>query len=73
MVYYISMKGDDLRNWRLRWGIQQKELARLLGTYAVTVNRWERGTRGIPFLLPLALQALEHRLMKGGLANGLTD
>lgn len=45
--------------------MQQKELARLLGTYAVTVNRWERGSRRIPFLLPLALEALEHRLKEG--------
>ncbi|MBM4284354.1 MAG: helix-turn-helix domain-containing protein [Deltaproteobacteria bacterium] len=60
------MTGTDLRNWRLKWGVRQRELARMLGTHAVTVNRWERGTRGIPFLLPLALEALENRLKAGG-------
>jgi len=40
------------------------ELARLLGTYQETISRWEREKRGIPSHLPLALEALEHRLMK---------
>jgi len=34
----------------------------MLGTYQVTIARWETGTRKIPFLLPLALEGLEHRL-----------
>lgn len=36
------------------------ELARKLGTYQVTIARWETGARKIPFLLPLALEALEN-------------
>jgi len=48
--------------WRKRWGITQVELAKMLGTFQVTVARWETGARKIPFLLPLALEALEHRL-----------
>lgn len=60
------MNGEDLKLWRQEWGITQAELARMLGTYTVTVCRWETGVRGIPFLLPLALEALEHKLRKGG-------
>lgn len=60
------MTGEDLKEWRRRQGIRQVDLARLLGTYSVTVNRWEKGVRGVPLLLPLALEALEHRLVKEG-------
>jgi transcriptional regulator with XRE-family HTH domain len=58
------MTGEDLKAWRKKLRITQVELARLLGTYQVTIARWETGTRKIPFLLPLALEALEHRLTK---------
>jgi transcriptional regulator with XRE-family HTH domain len=58
------MTGDDLKAWRKKLRITQVELARLLGTYQVTIARWETGTRKIPFLLPLALEALEHRLTR---------
>jgi hypothetical protein len=37
----------------------------------MTVARWEWGTIRTPALLPLALEALEHRMMKGG-NDGLT-
>ena len=56
------MNREDLRLWRQKWGVTQAELAKMLGTYAVTVCRWETGVRGIPFLLPLALSALEYQL-----------
>jgi DNA-binding transcriptional regulator YiaG len=65
------MTGQDLRNWRQKWGITQIVLARLLGTYQETISRWERDKRGIPSHLSLALEALEHRMMKGG-KDGLT-
>lgn len=58
------MNGDDLKVWRKRRGLTQARLAELLGTYQVTVARWEGGTRKIPFLLPLALEALEIRLQE---------
>jgi transcriptional regulator with XRE-family HTH domain len=58
------MKGSDLKNWRKQWLITQEELAQLLGTHQVTIARWETGARGIPFLLPLALEALEYRFKK---------
>ena len=52
--------------WRKRWSITQVGLAKVLGTYQVTIARWEIGARKIPFLLPLALEALEHRMKEGG-------
>jgi predicted transcriptional regulator len=58
------MTGEDLRNWRTKWGITQGELARQLGTYQETISRWERGKRGIPSHLSLALEALENRMKK---------
>ncbi len=56
------MTEGELKQWRKKWGTTQMELARMLGTYQVTIARWETGVRKIPFLLPLALEALEHRL-----------
>jgi len=67
--YNEAMTGQDLKNWRKRWGITQIELARLLGTYQETISRWEREKRGIPSHLFLALEALEYR-MKEGKENG---
>lgn len=61
---YNVMTGNELKLWRKKWGITQVELARIMGTYQVTIARWETEARGIPFLLPLALEALEHRLTK---------
>ena len=69
------MVGNDLKIWRKRWSITQVDLAKMLGTYQVTIARWETGTRKIPFLLPLALEALENRLEKGdqdGLIGGMS-
>jgi transcriptional regulator with XRE-family HTH domain len=63
------MTGQDLKNWRNKWGITQIELARLLGTYQETISRWERDKRGIPSHLFLALEALENR-MKEEKENG---
>jgi transcriptional regulator with XRE-family HTH domain len=59
------MNGEDLKLWRKKCGITQVELARMLGTYQVTIARWETGVRKIPFLLPLALEALEKRMKEG--------
>ena len=53
-----------MKIWRKKWGITQVKLAKMLGTGQVTVARWETGARRIPFLLSLALEALEHRLTK---------
>ena len=59
------MDKDELKLWRKKWGITQVELARMLGTYQVTIARWETRARKIPFLLPLALEALENRIKEG--------
>jgi len=56
------MTAKELKLWRKKWGITQVELARMLGTHQVTVARWETGARKIPFLLPLAIEALENRM-----------
>lgn len=51
-----------MKLWRKRWGITQVGLAKMLGTYQVTIARWETGARKIPLLLPLALEGLEKRM-----------
>jgi transcriptional regulator with XRE-family HTH domain len=63
------MTGEDLILWRKKQGLTQRGLAQSLGVDVMTVSRWERGTRGIPALLPLALEGLENR-MKEGKLNG---
>ncbi len=71
--YNFSMTGADLKAWRKKWGITQVDFAEMLGTYQVTVCRWETGARKIPFLLPLVLEALENRLKSGGSKDGTSD
>ncbi len=66
------MTNSEFKNWRKKWELSQGKLAKALGVRSMTVARWEWGTIRIPALLPLALEALEHRLKKGG-SNGLTD
>ncbi len=58
------MMGKDLLVWRKQRGLTQRELALTLGVRNLAVSRWERGERRIPPLLPLALEALEHRITK---------
>jgi transcriptional regulator with XRE-family HTH domain len=60
------MMGKDLLVWRKQRGLTQRELALSLGVRNLAVSRWERGERRIPALLPLALEALEYRMQKGG-------
>jgi transcriptional regulator with XRE-family HTH domain len=60
------MKGRDLTVWRKRWGLTQIKLAQALGVDVMTISRWERGVQVPTPVLPLALEALEHRMMKGG-------
>lgn len=70
------MEGKDLVIWRKQQGLIQKQLAQGLGVDVMTVSRWERGVRGIPPHLPLALEALEHRMRKKqehGFAGGVPE
>ncbi len=58
------MKGRDLTEWRKRWALTQTKLAQALGVDVMTVSRWERGVQVPTPVLPLALEALEHRITK---------
>jgi len=60
------MDGTALRTWRQKRGLSQAKLSKALGVSTMAVAFWEWGRRRIPPLLPLALEALEHRLKKGG-------
>jgi DNA-binding transcriptional regulator YiaG len=69
MLYKMHMDGTALRTWRHKWGFSQAKLGKALGVSTMAVAYWEWGHRRIPPLLPLALEALEHR-MKEGNRNG---
>lgn len=58
------MTNLEFKNWRLKRGLSQGKLAQALGVRSMTVARWEWGTIRLPALLPLALEALEHRFSK---------
>jgi DNA-binding transcriptional regulator YiaG len=49
----------DLRAWRRRQDLTQKELGALLGVFWITVQRWETGFASMPPYLHLALERLE--------------
>jgi DNA-binding transcriptional regulator YiaG len=56
------MTGGEIKKWRKKWGLSQDDLSQHLGVFRVSVSRWETGARSIPSFLPLALEALEHRI-----------
>jgi transcriptional regulator with XRE-family HTH domain len=57
------MRGEDVREWRMRHGLTQHELAEMLGVRSVQVSRWERNANHpAGRLLDLALKALEMEL-----------
>ncbi len=53
------MKGDELRERRIALDMTQEQLAAELEAASNTVARWERGERGIPPYLSLALETVE--------------
>ena len=60
------MTGKELKKWRKEYGLTQMELSKHLNVAWATVARWEIAVRKTPPLLPLALEAIENRLKKGG-------
>jgi len=60
------MTGKELKEWRKKYGLTQMALSKHLNVAWATVARWEIDVRKTPPLLPLALEAIESRLMKGG-------
>lgn len=60
-----------MKTWRKKWGLSQGKLAKLFRVDVMTVSRWERGIQQPTPLLPLALEALEHRIRKeDGIKHG---
>ena len=53
------MTGNELKQWRMKTGYSQGQLAKALGVIPITISRWERGERQIPSFLHLALDQLE--------------
>jgi DNA-binding XRE family transcriptional regulator len=66
LLYIINMDGASLRTWRQKWGLSQAKLSKALGVSTMAVAYWEWGQRRIPPFLPLALEALEHRMKEEG-------
>lgn len=56
------MTPEQLQAWRLDRNLTQAQLAAALGVRMLAVSRWERGLRGIPGPVPVALRALEREM-----------
>ena len=50
------MTGSDVREMRDQRGWTRKELARKLGVHWNTINKWERGERGVSPFMALLLR-----------------
>ena len=53
------MTGNELKEWRKKYGYSQVGLAEELKVTNVTVSRWETGERKIPSFLQFALKYFE--------------
>jgi transcriptional regulator with XRE-family HTH domain len=77
----LIMKADELKQWRENWNLSREELARELKTTSVTIWRWEKGLRGIPPYLHLALiqiqgtfiEMLSEQAVKNWLVNNYSE
>jgi len=60
------MTGANLKAWRLRLGLTQRQAAEMLGVSAVTLSAWEIGRFRIkqPGLLALACRMVELQLIQ---------
>ena len=56
------MKPVEIRDWRVRHGLTQEQLAELLGVQRYSVQRWEWDQRTPPYMLTLALERLHDLL-----------
>ncbi len=64
------MTPAELKAWREHSGLSQTQLANALSIDVMTVSRWERGVRGIPPFLHLALECMEKKGGATGTARG---
>lgn len=55
----VALSPSKLVRWRKKNGYSQIRLGKALGVSTITVYRWEKGMRGIPPFLHLALKYLE--------------
>lgn len=62
------MTPKELTSWKKRHGLNQVELANILGVTKASISRWESGKRPIPAFLHLALKCL--KVKKGGELEG---
>jgi transcriptional regulator with XRE-family HTH domain len=56
------MDSKALKAWRERNGLNQDQLAEMLGVHKITLCRWETNFSPIPNFLDLALAELDRRL-----------
>jgi DNA-binding transcriptional regulator YiaG len=68
------MKGDELRQWRERYGLTLEEFAREIGINLQTLWRWEQGrsrpSRHTERLLESAMRKVEKRERRKERAQG---
>jgi DNA-binding transcriptional regulator YiaG len=55
------MPAHEMRNFRARNHMSQRELAEILGVDSRTISKWENMETTIPPHMPLALEAIERR------------
>ena len=60
---FYQLTPEELRNWRLKHGLTQQQLAELLGVRHSTISRWETGKHPIPKYMGLLLQCIEEKIL----------